>query len=112
MKFKSYYAKNDNLINELIKDTNYVFLPSGKVFRHNGNIYRPTGNAKTTKNGKVYRHLKYKGQNLLVHRIIYRYFVGKLQADRVINHIDGNGLNNQVSNLELITRQENRLVAT
>jgi len=85
---KSYYAKNDYLIEELIEDDTIIIRYDGKIYRNND-----------------------KGKFLLVHRIIYRRFNGQgsLQADLVVNHKDGNSLNNKAINLELVSRQENSL---
>lgn len=42
---------------------------------------------------------------LLVHRIVMEAFKGK--SDLTVDHIDGNKLNNNLSNLEYVTAQEN-----
>ena len=48
------------------------------------------------------------GQVLLsVHKVIYTWFVGICPAGKVIDHIDGNKLNNSIGNLQLITQKEN-----
>ena len=54
-------------------------------------------------------HLHINGKNVypLAHRIVYELFIGKLESDKVINHIDGNRSNNSIDNLEQITQQEN-----
>ena len=48
-----------------------------------------------------------KKKSYLAHRLIYETFIGELQEEYVINHKDGNKLNNCVDNLEQITYQEN-----
>lgn len=102
-------ATNDHLIEELVCDSNYQVHDNGTVYRLAHGVWRQTGKAKTKKNGKVYFHLKFKGSNLLVHRIIYRRFVGKLDPHLIVNHDDGNSLNNLPENLELITQSLNML---
>lgn len=42
-----------------------------------------------------------------VHRIIALTFITKNQKKNNVNHIDGNKINNNVSNLEWVTRSEN-----
>lgn len=42
-----------------------------------------------------------------VHRIVYESFKGKIIPNLVIDHIDGNTLNNNVSNLRQITTRDN-----
>lgn len=107
MRVSSFYASNDYLIDQLISDPSYQVRTDGSIYRLNGNAWRKTGNAVSTKNGKRYRHLKYHGRMLLVHRIVYRKFHGELHSDLVVNHHDGDSLNNDSSNLEQITQREN-----
>ena len=45
---------------------------------------------------------------MLVHRIIWTLFYGEVPDGFVIDHIDGDSLNNIISNLRLITQAENR----
>jgi hypothetical protein len=47
----------------------------------------------------------------LVHRAVYETFVGEIPKDMVINHIDGNKLNNYITNLELVTYSQNMIYA-
>jgi hypothetical protein len=48
-----------------------------------------------------------RGQYLRVHRVLWMAFVGPLRDDELLNHIDGNKLNNDVSNLEIVTCKQN-----
>ena len=43
----------------------------------------------------------------LAHRVVYRWFRGRIPPNYVINHIDGNKRNNHPKNLEAITQAEN-----
>jgi hypothetical protein len=105
---RNYIALNDHLIEELILNEKYKITELGQIFRLKGNDWVQTGLATTKKNcGIRYHHLKYKGRNLVVHRIVYRCFIGQLNPRRVVNHKDGNGLNNNIQNLELVTQSEN-----
>lgn len=107
-------AKNDYLIEQLVNDPWYQVRDDGTIWTcrpfhtHQKVIeWRQTGKARTSKNGAIYFHLKYRHCNLLVHRIIFRKFVGRLHADLVVNHIDHDSLNNSPQNLELISQREN-----
>lgn len=56
---------------------------------------------------KSYFTVKFNGKQCLVHRIIWALTHDDLRSDLVINHKDGNGLNNSIDNLEQITQQQN-----
>lgn len=78
----------------------------GRVRRIGGGILKPfkTGELMTyysvglSMNGVV--------RKCYVHRLVASAFIGTIDGLEV-NHIDGNGFNNLLSNLELVTRQEN-----
>lgn len=42
-----------------------------------------------------------------VHRLIAETFIGKIENNKVVNHIDFNGSNNKLSNLEIVNVSEN-----
>ena len=56
---------------------------------------------------KGYYKICLQGKMFFVHRIVYEAFHGKLVNGLVIDHIDGNPLNNNVSNLRQITNRDN-----
>lgn len=101
---------NDRLINLLLNDPNYEVRVDGTVWTRItktgkisvNNIWRQAGSAR-----RGYWTLKYFGSMLQIHRIIYAKFKGALEQDLVINHIDGNGYNNSIENLELVTQSKN-----
>lgn len=103
-------AKNDDLIKELLLDPGYQVRKDGTVWRLAERVWRQTGLAKTNKNGKQYYHLKYKGKNLLVSRIVAMKYFGKLDPTKVIHHIRGS-LTNAPRNLEECTQRQNTLYA-
>lgn len=61
------------------------------------------------RNPKPYIQVGVKGCTLL-HRLIADTFIGSVSG-LTVNHKDGNTLNNQIDNLEIVTIQENQLHA-
>src|SRR4051812_39982225 len=54
-----------------------------------------------------YRHVCIHGRTTKVHRIVAEVFLGPRPEGAVIRHLDGNPLNNAVSNLEWGTPSDN-----
>jgi HNH endonuclease/NUMOD1 domain len=46
-------------------------------------------------------------KNVKVHRIVYITFGGEIEKGKVIDHIDGDKLNNRIDNLQCVTQSEN-----
>ena len=42
-----------------------------------------------------------------LHRLLYAWYIGYVPANLDVDHIDNNSLNNDLSNLQLLTRKEN-----
>ena len=65
------------------------------------------------KNGYYYVDLQQNGikQKIAIHRLLAIHFIPNSSNREQVNHIDGNKLNNQLSNLEWVTRSENTLHA-
>lgn len=105
-------ASNDSFIEELINDEDYMFTDDFRLLTKiapNGKL-QESFREKCVYSGKEgYKILTYKRRKLSYHRVIYRKFVGPLEADLVINHIDGNPSNNSPDNLELVTQSNNVL---
>lgn len=82
-------------------DTLIVF-ENGTVWRELKTKCKITG---LTMEKTGYKRVIVNKKMVLVHRLVAELFLGK--SDLTIDHIDGNKLNNAVSNLEYVTRKEN-----
>lgn len=54
-----------------------------------------------------YWKVEYKGKSVYVHRIVYFLSHGYIDRTKVVDHIDGNPSNNCISNLRMISYEEN-----
>jgi hypothetical protein len=56
----------------------------------------------------MHGHLAFsrKGKTVYVHRLVYESVYGKIPRGCHIHHVDGNRLNNEISNLQLLTIAE------
>jgi hypothetical protein len=59
------------------------------------------------KNTRGYFVVKIKNRAIRVHRLVAEAFVANPNNDPFVNHIDGNKLNNNASNLEWCTQKQN-----
>ena len=82
---------------------NYVAFKSGEIFNLHGVEIR----GMIDKCG--YREVSINGTMERIHRIIALCFLENNENKKCVNHIDGNKLNNNVSNLEWCTHSENTL---
>lgn len=85
--------------------------PSGLVWkssRFRTFIGKPAGGHQKTGDGKVYWVVRKQDRLFLAHRIVYVIVTGKeIPEGFVIDHTDGNGLNNNIENLRCVTQSEN-----
>lgn len=103
-------AKNDALIEELIKDPLYKINRDGTIFTRitkNGQGVSKEWRQVGYKKPDGYVRFRYKGEFLFVQRVIYRKYIGKLDKNLTINHINLDNSDNRVENLEQISQREN-----
>lgn len=90
---------------------NYVILSTGKIWSNYKNDWLVPQD-----NGigylKVVLRVNGKPKNMYIHRLVAECFLPNPLGLKEVNHIDGNKLNNDVSNLEWCTGSENKAHAS
>lgn len=79
----------------------YTIDPEGGVV-YSSNKNKPIGST----DGR-YLSMKISGKKVYIHRIIWEHVNGKIPDGMVVDHIDGNKLNNKISNLRIGTQSDN-----
>ncbi len=85
---------------------NYIVNENGEVTNTNtGRLLKHSKNQK----GYCFLILSKKGfsETVSIHRLVYRTFKGELNKGFEINHIDGDKSNNNILNLEQVSKTEN-----
>lgn len=70
-------------------------------------VLKPERALSTTINNRGYKAVYIMSKTLMVHRLVAKHFIPNPDNKPFVNHIDGNKLNNDVSNLEWCTCAEN-----
>lgn len=92
-KFKLYYVSNLGNVKSIDKRNRSEYLLKPK---DNGHGY---GHFEIKKNGKA--------KSYKIHRLVVEAFISPIPDKMTVDHLDGNKMNNYVSNLEIVTRAEN-----
>lgn len=70
---------------------------------------KPAGTVSSARRARV-RHIQiiFEGRRIYAHRVIWEMHFGEIPDGMQIDHIDGNGCNNLLKNLRLVTAEGNR----
>ena len=96
------------IINNILTD--YDINEQGQIYSHKTNKFL-TGYIDNTGYRTVLLTVEGKKKNYLVHRLVAQTFIPNENNLPIVNHKDGNKLNNVVDNLEWVTQSENRIHA-
>ena len=88
------------------KFENYEVSNMGRI-----RSYKILKGSKTNGYSGIYLYKDKKGTHFYVHRLVMLLFVGNPPKGKVVNHKDGNKLNNNLDNLEYSTLSENNFHA-
>ena len=97
--WSKYFQLDENSPSGLVRITN--------IFGKSTSVY-PVGRQHSGKNGKVLAwKVDFKSKCYYIHRIIWVLAYGHISPDLVIDHLDGNPLNNKTENLSLKSQKDN-----
>lgn len=107
--FEHLLEENEKCVN--MEGTNYYISSYGKVFSDLNKQYKKMKTHFTKKGYEVITlealFRKGKKRNNRVNRLVAEYFLEGFSEEKEVNHIDRNILNNKVTNLEIVTGDEN-----
>lgn len=90
------------------KETQYIICDDGVIY--NTKTHKNLYGAKSS--GYIYVQLTLDGEqrSFSLHRLLAEYFIPNPENKEVVHHIDGNPLNNSLSNLMWVSQKENCLL--
>lgn len=94
----------------LVEDGLFLVFENEQIFRVNGKFIVETSKVRTSRNNRyktVAATVDGKQKHYYVHRLMAEAFIPNTENKPQVNHIDGNSLNNDISNLEWVTASEN-----
>jgi hypothetical protein len=84
-----------------------INIETGQVIVHSNSKHAKGRELSQNKSPDGYLRVKLNNKNVSIHSLVAKFILGERPKDYVINHKDGNKLNNKVSNLEYVTIAEN-----
>ena len=93
--------------------TDYEIRSNGSVISYKRNNPTELKGQRATQSSKGYRQVRLfneetpTGKLYYIHRVIWEAFNGEIPSDMEVDHIDNDTSNNDISNLQLLTRREN-----
>jgi len=110
-KWKYFYEKEDEAENEIWKEMPFEIIGKNNYYVSNkGGFKNNKGVIKNNhKYNTGYKRIHINNKNYLLHRLVALTFLENPENKEFVNHIDGNKLNNELTNLEWATCLENNL---
>jgi len=84
-----------------------INIESGEIKIFSNSKHAKGRELSQNKNSYGYLQVKLNNKNYSIHSLVAKYIIGEKPKDFVVNHIDGNKLNNKPSNLEYVTIADN-----
>jgi hypothetical protein len=110
-KWKYFYEKEDEDENEIWKEIPFEIIDKNNYYVSNKGGFKNNKNViiKNHKSFSGYKRINVNNKSYLFHRLVALTFLENPENKEFVNHIDGNKLNNQLTNLEWATCLENNM---